>query len=103
MSDFLRSLNVLELYSGIGGMHWAMKGCTCARAFTVVAAVDINTTANEVYKHNFPETPILQRNIEVISKLVSGLKYTLDVDTCKTHADTYRHRQTDRQTDRQMP
>jgi tRNA (cytosine38-C5)-methyltransferase len=30
----------------------------------VVAAVDINTSANEAYKFNFPGTNLLQRNIE---------------------------------------
>lgn len=31
----------------------------------VVAAVDVNTTANEIYKHNFPNTPLLPKTIEV--------------------------------------
>ncbi|GAA6099597.1 tRNA (cytosine(38)-C(5))-methyltransferase [Tachysurus ichikawai] len=30
----------------------------------VVAAVDVNTTANEIYKHNFPNTPLLPKTIE---------------------------------------
>lgn len=30
----------------------------------VVAAVDINTIANEVYKHNFPSVPLICRNIQ---------------------------------------
>uniref|UniRef100_A0A8C2KHK6 tRNA (cytosine(38)-C(5))-methyltransferase n=1 Tax=Cyprinus carpio TaxID=7962 RepID=A0A8C2KHK6_CYPCA len=30
----------------------------------VVAAVDVNTTANEIYKHNFPSTPLLPKTIE---------------------------------------
>ena len=30
----------------------------------VVAAADINTTANSVYRHNFPGTRHLQRNIQ---------------------------------------
>lgn len=29
--------------------------------------MDINTVANSVYKHNFPETPLLNRNIESLS------------------------------------
>lgn len=33
----------------------------------VVAAVDVNTTANEIYKHNFPNTPLLPKTIEVSS------------------------------------
>ena len=40
ISTVLRSMNVLELYSGIGGMHWAMKGapeqlCMCLFERTV--------------------------------------------------------------------
>lgn len=31
----------------------------------VVAAVDINTTANNVYRHNFPNTALLNKTIEV--------------------------------------
>ena len=33
-------------------------------ALRVVAAADINTTANSVYRHNFPGTRHLQRNIQ---------------------------------------
>ncbi|XP_063623575.1 tRNA (cytosine(38)-C(5))-methyltransferase [Cydia splendana] len=55
---------ILELYSGIGGMHCAWKDSGLPG--TIVAAVDINTVANEVYKHNFPETNLLTRNIQAI-------------------------------------
>ncbi|XP_041039759.1 tRNA (cytosine(38)-C(5))-methyltransferase isoform X1 [Carcharodon carcharias] len=55
-------LRVLELYSGIGGMHYALKeSCIAAK---VVAAVDINTVANEVYKRNFPYTYLCAKTIE---------------------------------------
>ncbi|XP_073532597.1 tRNA (cytosine(38)-C(5))-methyltransferase isoform X2 [Phyllobates terribilis] len=33
----------------------------------MVAAVDVNTTANEVYKYNFPNTPLWPKSIEGIS------------------------------------
>ncbi|XP_048223728.1 tRNA (cytosine(38)-C(5))-methyltransferase isoform X2 [Perognathus longimembris pacificus] len=33
----------------------------------VVAAVDVNTVANEVYKHNFPHTQLLEKTIEGIT------------------------------------
>ncbi|XP_031572379.1 tRNA (cytosine(38)-C(5))-methyltransferase-like [Actinia tenebrosa] len=56
---------VLEFYSGIGGMHYAAKACGLKT--NVVAAFEINTTANSVYKHNFPETSLCQRNIEGLS------------------------------------
>ncbi|XP_077479898.1 tRNA (cytosine(38)-C(5))-methyltransferase isoform X4 [Stigmatopora argus] len=61
----MESLRVLELYSGIGGMHYALKNTGISGH--VVAAIDINTTANEVYRHNFPETPLWNRTIEGIS------------------------------------
>lgn len=33
----------------------------------VVCAIDINTVANEVYKHNFPSTKLSQNNIQALS------------------------------------
>lgn len=33
--------------------------------FELVAAIDINTTANEIYKHNFPNTTLWNKTIEV--------------------------------------
>uniref|UniRef100_A0A3B3ZXG5 Uncharacterized protein n=1 Tax=Periophthalmus magnuspinnatus TaxID=409849 RepID=A0A3B3ZXG5_9GOBI len=57
----MEPLRVLELYSGIGGMHFALKGCGVPAQ--VVAAVDINTTANHIYKHNFPSTPMWSKTV----------------------------------------
>jgi len=57
-----KPLTVLEFYSGIGGMHYALKQTDIN--FNVLGAFDINTTANIVYKHNFPTTPLLQKNIQ---------------------------------------
>ncbi|NXF90526.1 TRDMT methyltransferase, partial [Eubucco bourcierii] len=37
------------------------------RGAEVVAAVDVNTLANEVYKHNFPGTPLWAKTIEGIT------------------------------------
>ncbi|XP_075443612.1 tRNA (cytosine(38)-C(5))-methyltransferase isoform X2 [Ascaphus truei] len=50
-------LRVLELYSGIGESGVPAE---------VIAAVDVNTTANEVYKYNFPKTPLWPKTIEGI-------------------------------------
>ncbi|XP_034366879.1 tRNA (cytosine(38)-C(5))-methyltransferase isoform X4 [Arvicanthis niloticus] len=61
----MEPLRVLELYSGIGGMHHALRE-SCIPAH-VVAAIDVNTVANEVYKHNFPHTHLLAKTIEGIS------------------------------------
>ncbi|XP_022060521.2 tRNA (cytosine(38)-C(5))-methyltransferase [Acanthochromis polyacanthus] len=58
-------MRVLELYSGIGGMHYALTESGIPSQ--VVAAIDINTTANLIYKHNFPDTPLWNKTIEGIS------------------------------------
>nr|UWK36178.1 DNA methyltransferase-2 [Siniperca chuatsi] len=58
-------LRVLELYSGIGGMHYALK--ESGIPVQVVAAIDINTTANQIYRHNFPDTPLWNKTIEGIT------------------------------------
>lgn len=55
-------MRVLELYSGIGGMHYALK--ESGISYELLASVDINTAANEVYKHNFPTTLNISRNIQ---------------------------------------
>ena len=57
-------LRVLEFYSGIGGMHYALK--ESGVSFRVIGALDINTLANQVYKHNFTNTKLLQTNIESV-------------------------------------
>ncbi|XP_075935567.1 tRNA (cytosine(38)-C(5))-methyltransferase [Anarhichas minor] len=58
----MESLRVLELYSGIGGMHYALKESGIPAQ--VVAAIDINTTANQIYNHNFPDTTLWNKTIE---------------------------------------
>ncbi|KAJ1765224.1 hypothetical protein IW140_006465 [Coemansia sp. RSA 1813] len=55
-------LRVAEFYSGIGGMHFALREARLDSH--VVRAFDINTVANSVYKHNFPAVPVMQRSIE---------------------------------------
>lgn len=74
-------MDVLELYSGIGGMHLALRGnpkknnnpyliflliflLESGLTYQVKASIDINTNANTVYKHNFPTTTLMNRNIE---------------------------------------
>lgn len=42
---------VLELFSGIGGMHYAIR--RSGKPFRVVAAMEINPVANAIYNHNF--------------------------------------------------
>ncbi|XP_023281860.1 tRNA (cytosine(38)-C(5))-methyltransferase isoform X12 [Seriola lalandi dorsalis] len=61
----MECVRVLELYSGIGGMHYALKESGIPGH--VVAAIDINTTANQIYRHNFPDTPLWNKTIEGIA------------------------------------
>jgi len=62
----MEEVRVLELFSGVGGMARAAElagPALSATCLTVVAAVDINTVSNEVYRHNHPAHTLLQRNI----------------------------------------
>ena len=54
-------MRVAEFYAGVGGWHYAFK--RTGLNINVVAAIDINTTSNLIYRHNFPSTRHLQRNI----------------------------------------
>ncbi|RZF35967.1 hypothetical protein LSTR_LSTR005380 [Laodelphax striatellus] len=58
-------MKVLELFSGIGGMHYALK--ESGIPYSYIVAVDINTSANGVYKHNFPISCLLYRNIQSLT------------------------------------
>ncbi|XP_075156626.1 tRNA (cytosine(38)-C(5))-methyltransferase [Haematobia irritans] len=79
-------LCILELFSGIGGMHYAfqyseLKGHVCA-------AIDINTVANNVYGHNHTDTPIMNNNIQklnvkTLEKL--GINTILMSPPCQPH------------------
>ncbi|KAJ1678907.1 hypothetical protein EV182_003110 [Spiromyces aspiralis] len=60
------ALRVAEFYSGIGGMHFALK--SALGEGQVVCAFDINDLANRVYRHNFPSVKVMQRNIEALPK-----------------------------------
>lgn len=62
------SVRVLELFSGIGGMHYSLKKAADslggnAPEFQVVAAMDISDVANRVYRHNFPSANHISGNI----------------------------------------
>ncbi|KZC13735.1 PREDICTED: tRNA (cytosine(38)-C(5))-methyltransferase [Dufourea novaeangliae] len=58
-------MRVLELYSGIGGMHYALQESGVSG--NCVAAIDINNVANAVYKYNFPNVYLINRNIQSLS------------------------------------
>ena len=76
-NDVSRTLRVLELYAGIGGMHCAVNRCFTFpegvagdsysfpfTSFEVVAAVDVNEVAANVYRHNFPSVSYLRKGVE---------------------------------------
>ncbi|KAB0793496.1 hypothetical protein PPYR_13116 [Photinus pyralis] len=69
-------MKILELYSGIGGMHFSFK--ESGLEGEVIASVDINQTANLVYGHNFKDTLLLNRNIQ---SLTFEYINSLEVDT----------------------
>lgn len=61
-------LRVLELFSGIGGMHYALNQTKIILTpevfdYSVIAAIDISDVANRVYRHNFPKTEHFGSNI----------------------------------------
>ena len=72
-------LCVIEFYSGVGGWHYAIR--ETGLNLIVLAAIDINTIANEAYRHNFPSTQHYQKNISGITAqeldLLSAHVFTL--------------------------
>ncbi|KAK4874222.1 hypothetical protein RN001_013582 [Aquatica leii] len=69
-------MKILELYSGIGGMHLSLKESGVSGQ--IVASVDINQMANKVYAHNFNSTLLLNRNIQSLSPTYIN---SLDINT----------------------
>uniref|UniRef100_A0A4W3JRB0 tRNA (cytosine(38)-C(5))-methyltransferase n=1 Tax=Callorhinchus milii TaxID=7868 RepID=A0A4W3JRB0_CALMI len=63
------SNNAMELCNGvtsdkIAAMHIFFSVAESCIPAEVIAAIDINTVANEVYKHNFPSTHLYPKTIE---------------------------------------
>uniref|UniRef100_A0A0N5ADS5 tRNA (Cytosine(38)-C(5))-methyltransferase n=1 Tax=Syphacia muris TaxID=451379 RepID=A0A0N5ADS5_9BILA len=58
-------LKCLEFFAGIGGFHFSLQK-VCSN-FEVLAAFDINTVTNSIYRANFQDTNLLQRNIQALS------------------------------------
>ena len=51
----------MEFYAGVGGFHYGLL--SSGFNADVVASFDLNPTANRIYRHNFPNTAHLNRNI----------------------------------------
>lgn len=60
----MAKLRCAEFFSGIGGLHYALKESVGSEHFDMVAAFDINQIANRVYKYNHPDVPIHTVNLE---------------------------------------
>ena len=70
----------------------------------VVAAVDINTVSNEVYRHNHPATPCLQKNITGLSlPLLEKMSPELVLMSPPCQPHTRQGKQLDRQVDMISP
>ncbi|CRK96652.1 CLUMA_CG009922, isoform A [Clunio marinus] len=53
---------ILELFSGIGGMHYALEYSSVPGK--IVLAIDVHETANMTYKHNFSDTKCTSSNVQ---------------------------------------
>lgn len=58
------SVRALEFFCGIGGLHCGFQAAVPHGE--VMAAFDINSAAQQVYEHNFPETSYYARDIRRI-------------------------------------
>ena len=61
MCDKKGQVRVLELYSGIGGMHFSLLELDETR---VIGALDISPLTTVVYRHNFPHTFHMEKGVE---------------------------------------
>ena len=61
------TLRAVEFYAGVGGFHYGLLRSQLPAQ--VVASFDLNPTANKIYRHNFPNTAHLNRNICGLSPL----------------------------------
>lgn len=67
-------LRMVEFFSGIGGMRSAVEGIVGKDVhLSSCMAFEISQTANEVYRHNFPDTA---KGFGVRTKLVEQLRVT---------------------------
>lgn len=60
----VNSLNIIDLFSGCGGMSLGFKWA----GFNSVLATDIDENAKETYTHNFPKTPFINKDLRKLIK-----------------------------------
>lgn len=58
------NLNVIDLFSGCGGMSLGFKWA----GFNSILATDIDENAKETYTHNFPKTPFINNDLRELTK-----------------------------------
>ncbi|MDV7187813.1 DNA cytosine methyltransferase [Lutibacter sp. TH_r2] len=58
------SLNIIDLFSGCGGMSLGFKWA----GFNSIIATDIDENAKETYNHNFPKTPFINKDLRELTK-----------------------------------
>src|SRR3990167_3399777 len=68
---------VVEFFAGIGGWHFALSNIFNVDQYKVIASIEININAKEVYKTNFPGTKILCNDIRYI-KLLQFIHFKAD-------------------------
>lgn len=83
MNDFLKKIADILFLNRLFKQNVSLEIVASSVPADVVAAVDVNTVANEVYKHNFPTTPLWPKTIEVsnhaadfvVGSWVQGLRH----------------------------
>ena len=60
-SDDGSSLDTLEFFSGIGGLHCALRNTR--RAHRILCAYDVDDAAVKTYRHNHPDTKVSSVNL----------------------------------------
>lgn len=65
ITKLITVVTLLWQYCCLYDLHVFINNAGCSFPSEVVAAMEINTTANQVYHLNFGDTNLLQKNIEV--------------------------------------
>ena len=60
-SDDGSSLDTLEFFSGIGGLHCALRNTR--RAHRILCAYDVDDAAVKTHRHNHPDTKVSSVNL----------------------------------------